>query len=219
MFLRSPTILTRLTEHDDVIKSLLRGAPRQGLAFGPASARAGPDCNRNKTRFFLFFSSLEPVIRRQRSFSNAFWPGHLLNKLRLCFASYETLYDKRRATSKNALFQVLSHTSQRSNHGYDNNERTWPSDGKYVKYGNIDQNKVYHLWKSTNRRLTINTNPVPDVQRLILQKSSFCGIATAARQGLQANCERQLISNASKMLISIKEELFYPADNVCRCSN
>jgi len=31
-----------LTEHDDVIKSLLRGAPHLGLALGPASARAGP---------------------------------------------------------------------------------------------------------------------------------------------------------------------------------
>jgi len=28
--------VTRLTEHDDVIKSLLRGAPRLGLALGPA---------------------------------------------------------------------------------------------------------------------------------------------------------------------------------------
>jgi len=31
-----------LTEHDDVIKSLLRGAPRLGLVLGPAPARAGP---------------------------------------------------------------------------------------------------------------------------------------------------------------------------------
>jgi len=31
-----------LTEHDAVVKSLLRGAPRPGLALGPASARAGP---------------------------------------------------------------------------------------------------------------------------------------------------------------------------------
>jgi len=34
--------MARLTEHDDVIKPLLRGAPRQGLALGPAPARAGP---------------------------------------------------------------------------------------------------------------------------------------------------------------------------------
>ena len=31
-----------MTEHDDVITPLLRGAPRLGLALGPASARAGP---------------------------------------------------------------------------------------------------------------------------------------------------------------------------------
>jgi len=45
-------MVTRLTEHDDVTKSLLRGAPRLGLGLGPASARAGPDGNRldmNKT--------------------------------------------------------------------------------------------------------------------------------------------------------------------------
>jgi len=34
-----------LTEHDDVIKSLLRGVPRLGLALGPATARAGPGNN------------------------------------------------------------------------------------------------------------------------------------------------------------------------------
>jgi len=33
---RTTKIVTRLTEHDDVIKSLLRGAPRLGLALGPA---------------------------------------------------------------------------------------------------------------------------------------------------------------------------------------
>jgi len=32
-----------LTERDDVTKSLLRVAPRLGLALGPASARAGPE--------------------------------------------------------------------------------------------------------------------------------------------------------------------------------
>jgi len=31
-----------LTEHDDVIKTLLRRAPRLSLALGPAPARAGP---------------------------------------------------------------------------------------------------------------------------------------------------------------------------------
>ena len=42
VYLRSTTIVIRLTEHDDVIKSLLRGAPRLGLALSPALARACP---------------------------------------------------------------------------------------------------------------------------------------------------------------------------------
>ena len=35
----STTIATRLTEHEDDIKSLFRGAPHLGLALGPARAR------------------------------------------------------------------------------------------------------------------------------------------------------------------------------------
>jgi len=35
-------VITRLTEHVGVITLLLRGAPRLGLASGPALARAGP---------------------------------------------------------------------------------------------------------------------------------------------------------------------------------
>jgi len=31
-----------VTEHDDAITPLLRGAPHLGLALGPAPARAGP---------------------------------------------------------------------------------------------------------------------------------------------------------------------------------
>jgi len=42
-YLRSTTIVAQLTEHHDVLKSLLRDAPRLGLALGFASARAGPE--------------------------------------------------------------------------------------------------------------------------------------------------------------------------------
>jgi len=60
-YLRSTTIVTRLTEHDDVIKLLLRGAPRPGLALGPASARCGPGSTasisaRGKGKISLLFS-------------------------------------------------------------------------------------------------------------------------------------------------------------------
>jgi len=34
--------VAQLTEHDDAIILLLRGAPRLSLALGPALARAGP---------------------------------------------------------------------------------------------------------------------------------------------------------------------------------
>jgi len=37
-------VIVRLTEQDDVITPLLRGAPRLGLALGPALAKAGPEC-------------------------------------------------------------------------------------------------------------------------------------------------------------------------------
>jgi len=51
-------MVTRLTEHDDVIKSLLRGAPRLGLALGPAPARAGPD-HSNSSKALRFQHTLQ----------------------------------------------------------------------------------------------------------------------------------------------------------------
>jgi len=40
----SKKVVARLTEHDDVITRLLKGAPRLSLALGPAHARAGSGC-------------------------------------------------------------------------------------------------------------------------------------------------------------------------------
>ena len=37
--------IAQLTEHDDVITPLLRGASHLGFVLGPAPARAGPDCH------------------------------------------------------------------------------------------------------------------------------------------------------------------------------
>jgi len=53
LHLRSTTIVTRLTEDDDVIKLLLRRVPRPGLALGPAPARAGPDHSVSKVSVTL----------------------------------------------------------------------------------------------------------------------------------------------------------------------
>ena len=51
-----------------------------------------------------------------------------------------------KARDKGNIFQqvgVRLNNGKRANHGYNNNLRTWPTDGKHVKYGDIDQNKVY----------------------------------------------------------------------------
>ena len=71
--------IARLTEHDDIMKLLLRGAPRLGLALGPASAGAGPvrNCKKNQTRISghrqrsietpLFFFSSITITNKQRT--------------------------------------------------------------------------------------------------------------------------------------------------------
>ena len=46
-------MVTRLTEHFDVIKPLYRGAPRLGLALGPVPARAGPAYMRSESNYFV----------------------------------------------------------------------------------------------------------------------------------------------------------------------
>jgi len=45
-------VIARLTDHDGVITPLVRGAPRLGLALGPAPARAGPGWMISQARIF-----------------------------------------------------------------------------------------------------------------------------------------------------------------------
>ncbi|CAH1265016.1 EFCAB12 [Branchiostoma lanceolatum] len=67
---------------------------------------------------------------------NAFWPGQLLDKMRLCMCPE----DKPPAES-HTLFHNTRHKPP-SNWGYDNNDRTWPiSDSGYVQYGHIERDK------------------------------------------------------------------------------
>jgi len=63
--LRSTTIVTRLTEPDDVIKSLLRRTPRLGLALVPASAGAGP-INKAKKLGKVIMRKLETSRKKVR---------------------------------------------------------------------------------------------------------------------------------------------------------
>jgi len=85
LYLRSTMILTRLTEHDDVIKSLLRGAPRLGLALGPAPARAGPGYRQPIDRWSIFLHSHtnadEPGPDRQATSSLVLFLGCMCDLL------------------------------------------------------------------------------------------------------------------------------------------
>ena len=70
MYLRSTTIVTRLTEHGDVIISLLRGAPRLGLALAPALARAGPVGKDSNTQQLKTFSDRPLLTFAAKVFPN-----------------------------------------------------------------------------------------------------------------------------------------------------
>ena len=87
-------------------------------------------------------------LERERSNPNAFWPGRLLDKSRLWMTPNDPNafppWDG--ARSKSTIFQAVGvrpPNGKRCNYGYNNNELTWPTDGKYIKYGDIELNKVY----------------------------------------------------------------------------
>lgn len=61
---------------------------------------------------------------------NAFWPGHLLTKLRLCMPNAND--------GKSSIFNPVLPV-KRTNVGYHNDLNTWPSDLRCVKYGSIDK--------------------------------------------------------------------------------
>ena len=87
-------------------------------------------------------------FERERSNPNAFWPGQPLDKLRICMTPCDSYPFPRcdRVRSKGGVFHTVGvrpHNGKKSNYGYNNNELTWPTDGKYIKYGDIDQNKKY----------------------------------------------------------------------------
>ncbi|XP_078487461.1 uncharacterized protein LOC100179680 [Ciona intestinalis] len=120
------------------------------LSTGRALVSRKVDCWLTFEEYERLTSTLEPTIRRERPIPNAFWPGHLLDKLRLCLSpcTSHPLPACDAARSKNTSFYQVKrkpHNGHRANYGYDNNERTWPTDGKYVKYGNVDSRKVYHI--------------------------------------------------------------------------
>ncbi|XP_041347497.1 EF-hand calcium-binding domain-containing protein 12-like [Gigantopelta aegis] len=71
--------------------------------------------------------------------SNAFWPGHLLDKLRLCMPPYDGAAPS--TDNRHAIFHEVKKT-KRCNHGYDNNMKWWPPGRNgYVQYADCE---TYH---------------------------------------------------------------------------
>ena len=82
----STAIVTRLTEHHDVIKSLLRGAPRPGLALDPASPRAGPG-----TSYWTIYHSFETILEWKLSTD---WNPWLQLSMQIhCFKKHSIWYE------------------------------------------------------------------------------------------------------------------------------
>ena len=73
-----------------------------------------------------------------KSNENAFWPGHLLDKIRLCMPNSEPKYS--------SVFRTVK-AEKKTNLGYNNDLRTWPvSDEGYIQSGFVDpyKNKFIH---------------------------------------------------------------------------
>ncbi|XP_076804795.1 uncharacterized protein LOC143448801 isoform X1 [Clavelina lepadiformis] len=120
------------------------------LSTGRAVISRKVDCWLSFEEYEKIRCGPDTVLRREHVLPNAFWPGHLLDKLRLYMSPCNTHKAPHcnAAHSKQSIFhqvKTMPHNGKRSNHGYNNNEITWPSDGSFVKYGNYDINKVHHL--------------------------------------------------------------------------
>jgi len=72
LYLRSPTIVQRLTEHDDVIKPLLKGGPRLGLALGPAPARASSVQYNVRCALSQTYPCIDKLLKN-KEYQNSHW--------------------------------------------------------------------------------------------------------------------------------------------------
>ncbi len=108
------------------------------------------ECKMNKygclmfTYFFIVFSSRH-LAKRYVTLDgagvdpNAFWPGHLLDKIRLCV----TDEDKPQTDS---IFTSTRTTRRRAYPEYNNHLKWWPiSDQGYMMPADYEQNKVYSI--------------------------------------------------------------------------
>ena len=89
-------------------------------------------------------------MEREPSNPNAFWPGRVLDKTRLWRTPCDTHQPPHcnKGRDKGNIFHTVGirpHNGKKSNYGYNNNELTWPTDGIFVKYGDIELKKTYQI--------------------------------------------------------------------------
>ena len=83
------------------------------------------------------FSSISRQLARRytelhgSTSDNAFWPGHLLDRMKLCMPNAEP--------KSSSVFGTVNKSQQRSYPGYNNDLNTWPMHPKgFIQYGLID---------------------------------------------------------------------------------
>ncbi|XP_028679893.1 EF-hand calcium-binding domain-containing protein 12-like [Erpetoichthys calabaricus] len=116
-------------------KCVSKGGKLMQLSTGAARIKSKTDCWLTFEEYQEITSHLKPH-QSLRADPNAFWPGQLLENVRLCLADDQ-------AKSSDALFYS---TRQNSVINMATQRQSWPiSDQGYVTYGDIDRNKTYSL--------------------------------------------------------------------------
>ncbi|XP_013411229.1 uncharacterized protein LOC106174281 [Lingula anatina] len=116
------------------------------LSTGRAVVRRRVDCwmsfeeyDRLTSKFAVRYKQLHGNID-----DNAFWPGHLLDKIRLCMPPYDNPQHEPGARS---MFRNTTTGELRTNHGYDNDLNLWPvNDSGCIQMGMYDPYKNKPLW-------------------------------------------------------------------------
>ncbi|XP_077981710.1 EF-hand calcium-binding domain-containing protein 12-like [Glandiceps talaboti] len=99
----------------------------------------------NKVNCWLSFEEYEYLTRHlEKRYvvlsgkvdNDAFWPGYMLDKIRLCLDKPD------HAIGPATVFQSTAQNKP-TNLGYNNNLQSWPASAQYVQYGDITQQKRY----------------------------------------------------------------------------
>ncbi|KAK6176363.1 hypothetical protein SNE40_014663 [Patella caerulea] len=111
---------------------------KETLSTGKALIKTKVDCWMTFEEYSRLASHYASKFNRlnTKSDENAFWPGQVLQKLRLCMPPYDQAH---RTDSSHSIFTSVK-DEKKSNPGYNNDISWWPlSDQGYIQNGNIDR--------------------------------------------------------------------------------